>query len=226
MSIDSIDKRTRIKFCGFTREEDLRAAVAGGADAVGLVFFAKSRRSVSVHQAQLLRASVPAFVKVVALFVNPDPEHVQEVIEKVRPDLLQFHGDESPDECERYGQPYMKAFRVGGPEMETRQEVLAECRRFSSADIWLFDSYSSGFGGSGEGFDLSLLGDVMNAPDARPWVLAGGVNAGNVAEHIRRLRPFAVDVSSGIETEPGTKCAEKMAAFFQAVRTADAASAL
>lgn len=221
MSVDTIDKRTRIKFCGFTREADVMAAVQGGADALGMVFYAKSRRSLSVTQACQLRKAVPAFVKVVALFVNPEPEFVQEVIDTVSPDMLQFHGDESPQDCERYGKPYMKAFRVGGPGMESRQEVLAECRRFSSADAWLFDSYSAAYGGSGHGFELSLLGDVLNAQDARPWVLAGGLNPENVAEHIRKLRPFAVDVSSGIEDAPGIKSTEKMAAFFEAVRGAD-----
>ena len=221
MSVDIMDKRTRIKFCGFTREEDVRAAVQGGADALGMVFYAKSRRSVSVAQARQLREAVPAFVKVVALFVNPEPDYVQEVIDTVSPDMLQFHGDESPQDCERYGKPYMKAFRVGGPDMETRQDVLAECRRFSSADVWLFDSYSAAYGGSGEGFDLSLLGDVLKADDARPWVLAGGLNPENVAEYIRKLRPFAVDVSSGIEEAPGIKSVEKMAMFFEAVRGAD-----
>lgn len=221
MGVDTMEKRTRIKLCGFTREEDVRAAVRGGADALGMVFYAKSQRSVSVAQARQLREAVPAFVKVVALFVNPEPELVQEVIDTVSPDMLQFHGDESPEDCERYHKPYMKAFRVGGPGMDTRADVLEECRRFSSADVWLFDSYSAAYGGSGESFDLSLLGDVLRAQDARPWVLAGGLNSENVAEYIRKLRPFAVDVSSGIEEAPGIKSAEKMAMFFEAVRGAD-----
>lgn len=213
--------RTRIKFCGFTREDDIREAVSLGADALGMVFYSKSRRAVGIEQGQALRALVPAFMNVVALFVNADPDHVNEVIETVAPDILQFHGTESPQECERYGKRYIKAFRVGGPGMETRAEVLEECRRYASADAWLFDSYTPGFGGSGEGFDLSLLGGVINAPDARPLVLAGGLNADNVVGHIRRVRPFAVDVSSGIEEAPGVKSVEKMAAFVAAVRGAD-----
>lgn len=213
--------RTRIKLCGFTRPEDIRTAVAAGADALGLVFYPKSRRAVTLKDAEALRAAVPAFVDVVALFVNADPAYVQEVIDTVSPDILQFHGNESPDACERYGRRYMKAFRVGGPGMETRDEVLAECSRYDSAAAWLFDSYSPGYGGSGEGFDLSLLGAVRNAQEARPMVLAGGLTSTNVADSIRRLRPFAVDVSSGIEEAPGVKSEEKIAAFVRAVRNAD-----
>lgn len=218
-------RRTRIKFCGFTREEDVRAAVAAGPDALGLVFFPGSRRSLSVPQARQLRALVPAFVDVVTLFVNPEPEFVQEVIQVVAPDILQFHGDETPEECERYGRRYMKAFRVGGPGMDTPAQVLSECRRYHTAVAWLFDSYSPGFGGSGHVFDHRLLDDVLAAPDARPVVLAGGLAADSVAAHIDRLRPYAVDVSSGIEEAPGIKSPEKMAAFFEAVRRADAGPA-
>ncbi len=213
--------RTRVKFCGFTRSEDVQTAIAVGADAVGMVFFSKSRRAITIEQARAVREIVPAFVDVVALFVNPDPAYVEEVIEQVSPDLLQFHGTEQPSACERYGKPYMRAFRVGGPGMETRDEVLTECRRYSSASAWLFDSFSVGFGGSGEGFDLSLLGSVRNAPDARPMVLAGGLAVDNVAANIRKLRPYAVDVSTGIEESPGIKSAEQMSAFLAAVRAAD-----
>jgi phosphoribosylanthranilate isomerase len=213
--------RTRMKFCGMRKEEDVRAAVAAGADAIGFVFFSKSRRSISIEQAKILRQDIPPFVDVVALFVNADPEYVQKVIEEVQPNILQFHGDEEPSECEQYGVRYMKAFRVGGPGMESRDEVLEACRRYDSAAAWLFDSYSANYGGSGEGFDLSLLGSVRNALDARSMVLAGGLDATNVADSIRRLRPFGVDVSSGIEREPGEKCPEKMEAFAAAVSAAD-----
>lgn len=213
--------RTRVKLCGFTRPEDVQAAVATGADALGMVFFSKSRRAITIEQARQIRAAIPAFVDLVALFVNPDPEYVHEVIDAVSPDLLQFHGTESPQACERYGMRYLRAFRVGGPGMETREEVLEECRRYESASAWLFDSYSAGYGGSGEGFDLSLLAAVRNAPDARPMVLAGGLSADNVADSIRRLRPYAVDVSSGIEEAPGIKSAKRISAFVEAVRGAD-----
>lgn len=218
----SMKLRTRIKLCGFTREADVQTAVEAGADALGMVFFSKSQRAVSIEQARKLRAEIPAFVQMVALFVNADPEYVHEVIDKVGPDLLQFHGTESPEDCERYGKPYIKAFRVGGPGMESRDEVLAECLRFDSARAWLFDSFSAAFGGSGEGFDLSLLGSVINAKNARPLILAGGLSADNVGANIRRLRPFAVDVSSGIEESPGIKSGDKMVDFVQAVRAVDA----
>lgn len=213
--------RTRIKLCGFTRTEDVSAAVAAGADALGMVFFKKSRRAVSVSQARELRQGLPAFVQVVALFVDPEPAEVQEVIDVVSPDLLQFHGNESPEECERYGRPFLRAFRVGAPGLESAEGLLAECRRFGSASAWLFDSHSAGYGGSGHGFDLALLDGVRDAGDARPVVLAGGLSADNVAHAIRQVQPYAVDVSSGIEDAPGLKSAVKMRAFTEAVRLAD-----
>ena len=213
--------RTRIKLCGLTRLEDVRTVVAAGADALGLIFFDKSRRFVSLAQAQALRRRVPAFVDVVALFVDPDPAYVREVIDTVSPDLLQFHGNETPEACERYGKRYIRAFRVGGPGMESGEEVLAECRRYREASAWLFDSYSTGYGGSGQRFDLSLLEAVQKAEDARPMVLAGGLAAGNVSVPVCKLRPYAVDVSSGIEDAPGIKSANKIAAFVRAVREAD-----
>ena len=213
--------RTRIKLCGFTRPEDVRVAVAAGTDALGMIFFAKSQRAVTLAQARALRQAVPAFVDVVALFVNADPEYVEEVIDTVAPDLLQFHGNESPSDCERYGKRYIRAFRVGSPGLDTREDVLAECRRYQSASAWLFDSHSAAYGGSGHGFDHSLLAAVCNAADARPMILAGGLSADNVPDGIRRLRPYAVDVSSGIEDAPGAKSASKIEEFVQAVRGAD-----
>ena len=221
-NISSMKMRTRIKLCGFTREEDVRAAAEAGADALGMIFFSKSARAISIEKAKRLKAEIPPFVNLVALFVNADPEYIEEVIAAVSPDLLQFHGTESPSDCERYGIPYLKAFRVGGPGMESREEVLEECRRYRSARAWLFDSYTPNFGGSGEGFDLSLLGGVLNSPDAQPLVLAGGLDASNVAGHIRKLRPFAVDVCSGIEEAAGIKSVDKMVDFVQAVRAVDA----
>ena len=213
--------RTRIKFCGITNAEDAAKAVAAGADALGMVFYAKSKRAVTLDQARSIRRATPAFVNVVALFVNPDEDYVREVVQEVSPDILQFHGTESPQSCERYGVSYLKAFHIGAPGLETRDEVLMQCRRYPGARGWLFDSFSTGFGGSGHGFDVSLLGGILNAPDARPMVLAGGLTAENVGDKMRLLRPFAVDVSSGIEDAPGVKSEEKMQAFAQAVRTAD-----
>ncbi len=213
--------RTRIKLCGFTREEDVRDAVSAGADAIGMVFFSKSRRAVSIEQAKAIRAQVPAFVSVVALFVNPDPDYVREVIHEVSPDLLQFHGTESPGTCASFHKPYLKAFHIGAPGLETRQEVLDQCVRYGTASAWLFDSFSAGFGGSGQGFDVALLGGVINSPEARPIILAGGLTAANVAASIRLVRPYAVDVATGIEESPGIKSAEKMSEFVRAVQAID-----
>jgi len=213
--------RTRIKLCGFTRAEDVQTAVAAGTDALGMIFFAKSPRALSLPQARELRRGVPAFVDVVALFVDADPSYVQDVIDSVSPDLLQFHGNESPAECERYGKRYMRAFRVGSPGLDSAEDLLAECRRYDSASAWLFDSHSAGYGGSGHGFDLSLLKAVREAADARPVVLAGGLSPANVVDGIRQVRPYAVDVSSGIEDAPGLKSATKIQAFTRAVSEAD-----
>lgn len=213
--------RTRIKFCGITNAEDAQKAVQAGADALGMVFYAKSRRAVTLAQARAVRQVVPAFINVVALFVNADEDYVREVIDAATPDILQFHGTESPQSCERYGRRYVKAFHIGAPGLETRDEVLMQCRRYPNAAGWLFDSYSTGFGGSGHGFDLSLVSAARNAPDARPIILAGGLTPETVGEGMRLLRPFAVDVSSGIEEAVGVKSLEKMIAFADAVRKAD-----
>lgn len=220
LSIASPCIRTRIKICGLTRPEDIAAAVNAGADAVGLVFYAPSKRSVSLAQARILRDAVPAFVDTVALFVNAPAHEVEAVIEQVRPDLLQFHGDESPEYCAGFGHRYMRAFRVGAPDLHAPQQVLQACRQHMAASAWLFDSYSAGYGGSGLALDAELLSDVLAAPDRRPVVLAGGMKPDTVADAIRALHPYAVDVSSGVETAPGVKSADKIAAFVRAVAAA------
>ncbi|WP_173862546.1 MULTISPECIES: phosphoribosylanthranilate isomerase [unclassified Pusillimonas] len=214
--------RTRIKVCGLTRSEDVHATVAAGADAIGLVFYPKSARCVSIDQARALRLAVPALVDVVALFVNADADHVNQVIDQVQPDVLQFHGDESPEYCRQFGRRYMRAFRVGGPGLETPQKVHAACFEFADASAWLFDSYSAGYGGSGRSFDFSLLDALRADPNARPLVLAGGLNAQSVADAMASVRPFAVDVSSGVEVSPGVKAPERVAEFIAAVGQADA----
>ncbi|AEC19823.1 N-(5'-phosphoribosyl)anthranilate isomerase [Pusillimonas sp. T7-7] len=212
-----MQQRTRIKICGLTRPQDVDAAVLAGADAVGLVFYEPSKRSVSLEQAASLRRLVPAFVDVVALFVNASAKEVDQVIEQVQPDLLQFHGDESPEFCASFKRRHMRAFRLGGRGLDTPAGVLAACRQYPTASAWLFDSYSAGYGGSGLTFDPELLSDVRQAPDSRPMVLAGGLKADTVAQSLKRLQPYAVDVSSGVEDAPGIKSAQKIAAFVQAV---------
>lgn len=212
--------RTRVKICGLTRAEDIDAAARAGADAIGFVFYEGSKRFVGIEQARLLRLAVPAFVSVTALFVNASEPDVRAVIEQVQPDLLQFHGDEAPEYCASFGRPYMRAFRVGGPGLDTPAAVLQACRRYASASAWLFDSYSAGYGGSGLSFDVGLLRDVRAASDSRPMVLAGGLKPDSIGQLIQQVRPYAVDVSSGVETAAGIKSAEKIGAFMQALRAA------
>jgi phosphoribosylanthranilate isomerase len=185
-----------------------------------LVFYEKSARALSIGQAQHLRGIVPAFVDVVALFVNADPDYVQQVIEHVQPDLLQFHGDESADYCESFRRRYFRGFRVGAPGLDTADGVLQTCRAYMSASAWLVDSYSPHYGGSGLKLDVALLDAVRAAPDSRPLILAGGLTPESVADSIAAVGPYAVDVSSGVETTPGIKSNDRIKAFIRAVNSA------
>jgi len=220
--------RTRIKICGITRVEDARAAAQGGADAIGLVFYPPSPRYLSIERAVELRDALPPFVQTVALFVNPDAPQVAQVLQRVRPALLQFHGDETPEFCGQFGVPFVKAYRVrSGLEGHKRSQqrgqkppgsdALEYLRPFSRAAAWLFDSHVPEYGGVGEGFDLSLMPVVKE----KPVILSGGLSPANVAEAIRRVRPWGVDVSSGVESAKGVKDAAKIAAFIAEVRDAD-----
>lgn len=213
--------RTRVKICGVTRPQDVQAAVQAGADAIGLVFYPGSKRAVTLEQARQLRQGVPAFVNVVALFVNADPNYVRAVIEQVQPDLLQFHGDESPEICMAYGHRYMRAFRIGGPQMDTAENVLKVVQDYPDAAAWLFDTYSAGYGGSGVAFDHRLLAAVQASGQARPIVLAGGLDNASIGDAIHQARPYAVDVSSGVEDSPGIKNEQRIWSFIQAVHDAD-----
>lgn len=207
--IGSNSLRTRAKICGITRVEDARIAVASGADAIGLVFYAKSPRHVSIETAAEIVASLPPFVDAVGLFVDADPAEIDRVLNQVRLDLLQFHGDETPACCEAFAMPYIKALRV-------RQEVnlLQYATDFASARALLLDAYQEGVaGGTGQTFDWDLI--PQNLP--KPVILAGGLTPHNVGEAIRRVRPYAVDVSGGVEREKGIKDADKMAAFMRGV---------
>jgi len=204
--------RTRIKICGITRPGDALAAAEAGADAVGLVFYPQSPRYLAAERAVGIRDALPPFVQTVALFVNPDAAQVAQVIGRVRPGLLQFHGDETPAFCAQFGMPYIKAARV-----RPGVDLLEYLRPFSSAAAWLLDSHVEEYGGVGESFDWSL------APQRRerPLILSGGLERGNVAEAIRLVRPWGVDVSSGVESAKGIKDAAKIAAFIEEVRNAD-----
>src|SRR5689334_4721585 len=193
--------RTRIKICGITRPQDLRAAVEAGADAIGLVFYPPSPRCLKLAQAAELRNAVPPFVTPVALFVNASKEEIAQVIKHVRPAMLQFHGEETPDFCAAFGVPYLKACRV-----KPGVDLLKYLRPFSGAAGWLLDSHVEEYGGVGERFDWSLVPAGLE----RPVVLSGGLTRANVGDAIRRVRPWAVDVSSGVESAKGIKDAAKV----------------
>lgn len=204
--------RTRIKICGITRPADAAAAAHAGADAIGLVFYPRSPRYLSLERALEIRDALPPFVQSVALFVNPDAAQVAQVIGTVRPALLQFHGEETPSFCESFGVPYVKACRV-----RPGLGLLEYLRPFSRASAWLLDSHVAEYGGVGERFDWSLV----PAQRERPLILSGGLSAGNVADAIRRVKPWGVDVSSGVESAKGIKDAARIAAFISEVRHAD-----
>ncbi|MBL0168845.1 MAG: phosphoribosylanthranilate isomerase [Propionivibrio sp.] len=201
--------KTRIKICGLTRLEDVQAAVGAGADAIGLVFYPPSPRHVDLATANKLARAIPPFVTIVGLFVNADPALVKATLAAVPIHLLQFHGDEDESYCRQFDRPYMKAARVR-PGLDLVQYAAG----FPSAQAILLDAFADGYGGGGKVFDWSLI-----PPDlGKPMVLSGGLDAGNVGEAMLRLRPAAVDVSSGVEAARGIKDAEKIRTFVAAVR--------
>jgi phosphoribosylanthranilate isomerase len=205
--------RTRVKICGITRIEDALAAVACGCDAIGLVFYDNSPRNVSPDQAASIVAALPAFVSAVGLFVDASAEAVQATLAKVRLELLQFHGEESAEYCRQFHTPYMKAIRV-----RPGTNLLQCAAEYADAKALLLDTYSEGVaGGTGHVFDWNLIPASLTIP----VVLAGGLNAGNVGDAIRRVRPYAVDVSGGVEREKGIKDVDKIAAFMRGVMDAD-----
>jgi phosphoribosylanthranilate isomerase len=203
--------RTRVKICGITRPGDALAAAQAGADAIGLVFYPPSPRYLNAERALEIRDALPPFVQTVALFVNPDAAQVAQVLGRVRPSMLQFHGDETPEFCAQFGMPFVKAVRV-----KPGVDALEYLRPFSRAAAWLFDSHVPEYGGVGESFDWALV-----PATERPVILSGGLSQANVAEAIRRVRPWGVDVSSGVESAKGIKDAAKIAAFIAEVRNAD-----
>lgn len=205
--------RTRIKICGLTREADVDAAVAAGADAIGLVFYPASPRHVDIARAAVLARRLPPFVSPVGLFVNATAAEVTQAVAAIPNLLLQFHGDESPADCRHGGKPYLRAAR-----MAPGIDLLDFAARFSDAQALLLDTHVAGYGGSGKVFDWSLI--PANLPC--PVVLSGGLHAGNVTDGIHRVRPWAVDVSSGVESAKGIKDAAEMHRFCEVVRQADA----
>ena len=208
-----MNTRTRIKICGLTREADVEAAVNAGADAIGLVFYEPSPRCVSLTRAVELARRLPPFVTPVGLFVNAAPAQVDAALQAIPTLVLQFHGDESPADCERHARAYLRAARV-----QAGFDLLDFARQYASAQAILLDAPVHGYGGGGKVFDWSLV--RCDAP--LPVVLSGGLHAANVLEGIQQLRPWAVDVSSGVESAKGIKDAQAIRRFCDAVREADA----
>ena len=220
------ETRTRVKICGITRVEDGLAAARAGADAIGLVFWPGTPRCVSHDQARAIAAALPAFVTVVGLFVDPEPDAVRAMLSAVPLDLLQFHGDEPPELCASFGRPYIKAVHV-----KPESDLLQYASRFSGARALLFDAFQPGGmpGGTGTTFDWNELPPQLTEVSSRRLILSGGLTPDNVGAAIRQLRPWGVDVSSGVEMtgedgrpRQGIKSASKIFAFVREVRSADA----
>lgn len=203
--------RTRVKICGITRRQDADFAVKSGVDAIGLVFYEPSPRAVTMAQAAAITAQLPPFVSVVGLFVDATPEKVLQTLEQVPLSLLQFHGNESAKYCAQFNMPYIKAVR-----MQTATDLIQAANHFSGASALLLDSYQQGVpGGTGQTFDWSMITAV-----SKPLILAGGLTTENVAEAIRQVSPYAVDVSGGVEESKGLKSNNKISAFMREVANA------
>jgi phosphoribosylanthranilate isomerase len=217
-------QRTRIKICGITREQDLRAAVDAGADAIGFVFYPKSPRYIAPEQFAALTPALPPYVSGVALFVNATVQQVRQAVDAGPIALLQFHGDETAGECaaiaDAVRRPFVRAFRVK-PDTGAADLIESEAQ-YRAASPWfsglLLDTWVDAYGGAGKVFDWSLIPKEL-APRV---VLSGGLSVQNVTSAVMRVRPFAVDISSGVEESKGIKDARKIAAFISAVRAADA----
>ena len=205
---------TRVKCCGMTRVDDALLAAHLGADAIGLVFTARSKRQVTLARAREIVAALPPFVATVALFMDDDADLVRLVIEQVQPTLLQFHGSETDGWCMQFDRPFLKAIAMG-----EGAPALLRLRDYPHAAGLLLDGHGFGeAGGSGKAFDWSLLPGEL----AQPLILAGGLHSGNVADAVRLLRPWALDVASGVESSPGVKDPGKLTAFIRAIRAVDA----
>ncbi len=220
---DALKTHTRIKICGLTSVEDVRSAVAFGADAIGMVFYEKSLRNITIEVATELAREAGPFVTTVGLFVNPEKEFVQRVLKQVPLQLLQFHGDETAAFCEQFERPYIKALRVKNrmnashdEVKETQASIIQESEQFKSAQGILLDTYSEkGRGGTGESFNWDCVPDMLPSSHI---ILAGGLSLKNVGSAIKETHPYAVDVSSGVESSPGKKNHKAIAGFISAVR--------
>lgn len=213
MTLQQAPQRTRVKICGISRPEDAEAAGLAGADAIGLVFYEPSPRAVTIEQAQAICAALPPFVTRVGLFVDPEPALVREVLNSVPVDILQFHGEETAADCESFGKPYLKAARV-----QPGFDLDLFISRYPGACGILVDTYQADKqGGTGKVFDWSLIPDRHN----KPLILAGGLKTDNVADAVRRVRPFGVDVSGGVESAHGIKDAVLMYEFIREVNNVE-----
>lgn len=209
--------KTRIKICGLTREQDVLAAVAAGADAIGFVFYPHSPRYVTPERAAELARLLPPFVLAVGLFVNAAQAEVDRTLATVPLHVLQFHGDEEENYCRSFARPYLKAARVQAG-VTTKEDLLQYAASFASAQAILLDAFVDGYGGGGKTFDWNLVPEGLSLP----LILSGGLDADNVGEAVRRVRPAAVDVSSGVEAAKGIKDVAKINAFVAAVVAAEA----
>lgn len=204
--------RVRVKICGITRPQDAISAAESGADAIGLVFYENSSRCVDIDKAKTIVASIPPFICKVGLFVDHSDEVIDSILENVPLDLLQFHGNESPDQCRRFGKSYIKAIR-----MDDDVDITELVRNYHDAAALLLDTYIEGMvGGSGQTFDWSRVPSKI----AKPIILAGGLDVNNVIAAIRQVNPYAVDVSGGVESDKGIKDKQKIAAFVRVVSNA------
>ena len=204
---------TRVKICGITRTEDALHAAAEGVDAIGLVFYQKSPRFVTASQAADISNKLPAFVTSVALFKDADAEEVSRILTEVPIDLLQFHGSESAEFCRQFGKPYIKALGMAGESV-----VPKRVEEYHDARGLLLDGHAPGAdGGTGQSFEWNMIPDDLEYP----LILAGGLDVNNVAEAIQSVQPYAVDISSGVESEKGIKDAALVTAFMNNVRQAN-----
>lgn len=205
--------RTRVKICGITRTEDALAAVFSGADAIGFVFWQRSSRNILPQQARSITKSIPAFVTTVGVYVDPTDDWVHETASIANLGLLQFHGNESPEFCDQFALPYVKALRI-----KEDMDLLEYANRYQSAKALLLDTYNANLpGGTGEVFDWTLI--PTNLP--LPIILSGGLTPDNVVHAIAKVRPWAVDVSSGVEASKGIKDINKISAFMQRVKNCE-----
>lgn len=207
---------TRVKICGFTQLSDALIAVEAGVTALGFVFYAPSPRNVEPEAAQKIIEKLPPFITTTALFVNQDAQRVNKIIKQVKPDLLQFHGDEDDQYCSQFNRPFIKALRI-----KEDLDLIEICNHYPHARALLLDAYVKGIpGGTGAGFNWQLIPESLRSR----IILAGGLDENNVVAAIKQIKPFAVDVSGGVEGEKGVKCPLKIARFMQAVHSVNYSS--